>query len=317
MKNILIGITCAFLIFLLYVPAGAEVISVKAVTNKAFITIGDKITYTLTVTHDSTIKVVVPIEIPFVNEFEVKDVKGGIHLHDDDNEQVIVYKEITFTTFEIGEYLLEGPIISYIDGQGEKRQTYANNLYIVVESVAGEGEVKSDIKDIKGVTALKPGYLTFLRILLILGGCILLARLLLKRFSRHPKKTDMAKTYVALLPAEQALNDLEELYNSGLIRAGKLKEFYSQLAEIMKHYLARHYNIDTIDRTTVELTPLLKRTNVSDIALKLIKELMGESDFVKFAKYRPQASDIQNSYLLAKNIIDKTRLDEIAAASPA
>ena len=63
-------------------------------------------------------------------------------------------------------------------------------------------------------------------------------------------------------PHEIAYGELERLLSSGLLEKGRLKEFYIELAEIMKRYLEVRFGVDTFERTTWEILEALRLARV-------------------------------------------------------
>ena len=59
-------------------------------------------------------------------------------------------------------------------------------------------------------------------------------------------------------PHEIAYGEMQRLLASGLLEKGRIKEFYIELAEIMKRYLEARFGVDTFERTTSEILEALR-----------------------------------------------------------
>lgn len=88
-------------------------------------------------------------------------------------------------------------------------------------------------------------------------------------------------------PHELALEALSRLENSDLLRQGRVKLFYIELSDILRHYLGGRFEMDTLDRTTWEIGLLLNERGTPLPVYNTVREILEESDLVKFAKYQP------------------------------
>jgi hypothetical protein len=111
-----------------------------------------------------------------------------------------------------------------------------------------------------------------------------------------------------------AYAELERLLSSGLLEQGGLKEFYIELAEILKRYLEARFSIDTFERTTNEILEALRARRISIKVKTTAAEYFVACDMVKFAKLDPAADETRVTVERAYRIIDETKR---APASPA
>ena len=91
-------------------------------------------------------------------------------------------------------------------------------------------------------------------------------------------------------PHERAALELGRLRQKRFLEEGRTKEFYSELSDILRRYFDRGFQIDTLERTTVESLKILKEKNFQEPALMKIRNVLENSDLVKFAKYAPPPS---------------------------
>ena len=87
-----------------------------------------------------------------------------------------------------------------------------------------------------------------------------------------------------------ALNSLEDLRLKRLIENGRVKEYYSEISEIIREYLFGRFYISAIEMTTDEI--LSEVENVKDISndsISLLDYILKNSDLVKFAKFIPDS----------------------------
>ena len=95
----------------------------------------------------------------------------------------------------------------------------------------------------------------------------------------------------SLLPAhERAFLELKKLREKKFLEVAKIKEYYSELSDILRRYLDRRFGFQTLELTTFEILNLLKEKNFERNVLEKAKLLFENSDLVKFAKYSPFGS---------------------------
>ena len=93
----------------------------------------------------------------------------------------------------------------------------------------------------------------------------------------------------------------------------KIKEYYSELTEIVRGYIERELKVPALERTTDEIIETLtdfkssQSITTSKETIKKLKELLEESDLVKFAKSKPLPLEIKEDRKDAENIISNLK----------
>lgn len=115
----------------------------------------------------------------------------------------------------------------------------------------------------------------------------------------------------AMIPAhELAYQRMRQLVAEDLVGQGRIKEFYERISNILRHYIEDRFDLRAPERTTEEFLFELQGSGSLETADKnRLKEFMTHCDLVKFAKFQPQADDIQRTFDLVKDFIEKTRSD--------
>jgi hypothetical protein len=129
-------------------------------------------------------------------------------------------------------------------------------------------------------------------------------------FVIRKRKTEEEKpTYRALPPYDEAIYKLNELDEKLLWQNNKVKEYYSELTEIVRGYIERELKVPALEKTTDDILETLKDFNgaetisASKETIKKLKELLQEADLVKFAKSKPLALEIEENRKDAELII--------------
>lgn len=168
----------------------------------------------------------------------------------------------------------------------------------------------TDIHDLKGPIEDLPVPSRWGRLwwLLVALAVAVAAYLLYRRLRR--KRVDLALPAPAPplpppeLEAEQALRALAQ---ARLLEQGRVKEFYTQLAEIVKRYGGRRFEVAYLERTTAEILWELRKARVGGEWVDALAALLEPSDLVKFARVIPESEDSQRMLSQAFRFVDNTR----------
>jgi len=162
-----------------------------------------------------------------------------------------------------------------------------------------------DIKDIKPPLNFPANYNLLIAVLIIvvLVAVFLLIRHLRKNaFRKKPKQTARA-----VKSAFQIANEaLEDLKLKNLPDQGKIKQYYIELSDIVRHYLENRFTIAAPEMTTEEFLAFLQESYVLSGSHKdLLKEFLSFCDMVKHA---PNKHQIDQSFQSSEALIHETKL---------
>jgi hypothetical protein len=192
---------------------------------------------------------------------------------------------------------------------------------IEVTSLLGEQRGKLSIADIEDVVNMPAKTILWwlLPAVAVVGGIAGLWLYFRKR------KTKAAIRI--LKPAHEiAYARLQLLIQQDLIKAGKVKEFYEAVSDILRHYIEDRFELKAPERTTEEFLFEIRDTGaLLQEHTKSLTEFLTHCDLVKFAKHSPTNEQIQHTFDLAKNFIEQTKseakqidvTDRVEASQPA
>jgi hypothetical protein len=164
-----------------------------------------------------------------------------------------------------------------------------------------------DIRDIKPPLFFASNY----AFLIIIAGAALLIILvfLLVRYWRKRALTRPRRMLVPKPAHQIAYEALQALQAKNLPGLGKIKEYYYELSDIIRHYIENRFDIRAPEMTTEEFLFSLSLSDELASAHKdLLKDFLNLCDIVKFAKYGPTGQEIQNSFYAAKKLVDETKV---------
>jgi len=124
------------------------------------------------------------------------------------------------------------------------------------------------------------------------------------------KRRETAEKVVGRAAHEIAYEGLESLLAEKLIEKGRVKEFYTLLSNVLRHYIEDRFSLRAPERTTDEFMADLRSTDLLAPAHKdLLKKFLQHCDIVKFAEHIPTTEEIQKAFDACKQFIVETEAE--------
>ncbi len=193
------------------------------------------------------------------------------------------------------------------EGNAPGHEMETEPITITVKSLGADSLETAKLRDIQPPVALPEAKRGRTLVWLAIGGSLVIAAgivglILLKRRKK-------AKPREKRIPAHiLAFEELRRLREMDLIGQGRIKEFYITVSDIMRFYIERRFGIHAPEQTTEEFLEAVSRNGVFDIPTKdTLKRFLSHCDMVKFAKYRPEISEIQKTINITRDFIEQTK----------
>lgn len=271
---------------------------VEITVDTTHIRIGEQISYVLST--DANAKVQFPkLQVDSLGKIEV------VHVLPADTIKSKLYKKYILTGFDSGAYAIPKQLVLI-----NNKPFYTDSLLINVGTVAID-TTKQKLFPIKSIYKAPPKtWRDYTYYLGWLSGVVILL-ILVWWFAFRKRKISKRRSQKPVSPIEIALNQFQSLDKKQLIQQEKIKEYYIELTEIVRDYIGKDVHIPTMEVTTDELVTLLELHNKSNkigIDKDRIKQLhtfLKEADLVKFAKFKPENSQIQEDRKAAELIINE------------
>tara|TARA_R110001592_G_scaffold89265_3_gene262672 strand:- start:16885 stop:17820 length:936 start_codon:yes stop_codon:yes gene_type:complete len=142
---------------------------------------------------------------------------------------------------------------------------------------------------------------------------LLLIGLLLYFVLRKKKEVKEEIIVPALPPYEEAIQKLHELDEKLLWQNNQVKEYYSELTEIVRGFIERELKVPALESTTDELIDVLtdfndsKAISTTKETVKKLRDLLREADLVKFAKSKPMSEQIEANRKEAEDVVTELK----------
>ena len=304
MKRLLTGAAALTILFFALsafaAPSSSVQITARAFPEKA--TVGDEIRLVLRVDRPRDYSLRAPSVETKLPPFELKAVETAAVARG--KNRVGETFILTLTTFELGHLVVPSVSVTVIDDQGREKQVLSDPVAVEIVSVSKTPPEKAALKPIKGPVSMD---LKILRTI-FLGSlaAVLTITLAFKLFLRLKSRT--AVDPESLKPAhERALLELGRLRKAGILSQGRIKDHYSNLADILRRYVGRRFGVEAADLTTAELLAALREASLGGEALVIAGEVLEASDLVKFAKLEPKLVETERTERCLEEFVASTK----------
>lgn len=182
-----------------------------------------------------------------------------------------------------------------------------DSLVLVVNDVEGVDTVNVQIKDIAPIIKVRYTFWEIFRWILLglaIVALIVAIVFVVKRLKAHKPIIELHPEPV-IPPDERALKSLEELRRKELWQAGKVKEYYTDLTDIVRNYLEEAWNINSTDMTSDETLEAYHDSRAYDETCESkLRQMLRTADMVKFAKGEPLPNEHTQAMSHAVEFVD-------------
>lgn len=287
----------------------AQEIQVQASLDTSLLMIGDQTTLTLEAVFPASYRIIWPeIGDTLIRQVEVirKSTVDTLQTNESSGSRMLQQKVI-ITSFDSGYFAIPPFVFLYQEpGTSDYKACQTEALLLGIDSP--DVDLSSDIRDIKGPLKVPVTFAEIwpwiLAALLLAGGIIFLVYYLRKRKKAQPLVTFRHKPPQ---PAHiVALDELEKLRSKKLWQAGKVKQYHTELTDIIRNYITARFGIHAIELVTPEILDALDGKSVESITRSKLKEMLELADLVKFAKENPLPDQQERSMNQAIDFVKET-----------
>ena len=229
------------------------------------------------------------------------------------NNKNFINYDFTLQAFDSGRYVLP-PFELIID----KDTAYSNRLDLNVIPVKVKADDQLDpMSDIAqpfeitmadGANKEKSFWAKYWWIFLLLAIFI---GVIIFGYIRYRKTGSILPPKKVLSPFEVAMISMRRLKKKQLWEKGKDKEYYTSLIDILRGYLHSQYGINAMNMTSRQIMKALKKDEILRANRELIRPVFQISDFVKFAKERPEAEKNIEAFDSVEQFLTRTKPVEV------
>jgi hypothetical protein len=296
------------LVFILHLNLWAQKMTVNASLDSTVIWIGNQAHLTFEVSQQPNQKISMPIfsdsigGLSLVEPVKIDTVKSQ-------DGHILVKQHYLVTAFK-DSLLYIPPFPFVLNGD----TVWSKSLSLKVIQPFKIDTASNTIADIKPVLNPKFNWLNLVFIILLVlaihGIIILIFTIYKKYFKRLP---DLSSKEMKLLlpPYVVALNQLDRIKQEKPWQQGRSKEYHTELTDIVREYIERVFNINSMEMTSEEILEHLKNLKVEQkIAYTGLKQILQLADLVKFAKWNANPDEHELSLSNAYSFVNHTHVEE-------
>ena len=175
----------------------------------------------------------------------------------------------------------------------------------------------TDIKDIENAPIYWWGIIRWILILLLSCGLIALGFWLWRKYDTYTRREEEPIDPELLRPADEvALEKLDEIKAAKIWKDGKVKEYQTELTDVVREYISRRFGVQSTEKTSEEtlreVKPLLVNGNLPlDSDGKALYErlaaMLRTADLVKFAKWHTTPDENESALTTAYDFVRGTK----------
>lgn len=225
-----------------------------------------------------------------------------------DGAYIKLKADYLITSFDSGLYYI--PPIKVLAGVDS---VFSNELAIKILTYDVD-TANYQLFDIKGVQ--KPpfvlaDYLWIILLVLLVAVLGLGGWWFYKRYKQRKANQHEEAVMASLPPHVAAIMALDKLKMEKPWMAGRNKEFFTRLSDILRQYIDRRFQVDAPEMTTSDILELFRRDKDTQSVYQNLKQILQLSDLVKFAKLTPLENEHELSLMNAYLFVNQTKQEEV------
>ncbi len=217
-----------------------------------------------------------------------------------DTNDNLISQNFIITVWDSGSYYI--PPIAF-SANNKTEGLLLNVQSVILEEGAELKDIKQPMEALIGWSDIWPWLLGIILLTLIF--------FLIKRYILSKKEVIKIKKPKVIIPADiTALQELTKLDQAQVWQAGNVKEYHSEISEIIRRYTENRFNFIALELATEEIIRELK-SKVNNEQLASITIILQRADLAKFAKSKPEETENKESMQLAKHFVAQTKQKQI------
>jgi hypothetical protein len=283
----------------------AQAISARAYTDKNVYEVGDYINYRIEIIHNLDLKVFKPALNEFTSDIEVLQSDEPI-VEEADGSKKIIYRFI-ISKYDSAEVSVPQIPVKYQIGS-DTTSIFVSTNAVQFSVRTLQVDTASEIKDVKPPITIPLDLLIIIIIISLIVIILLLGSYFYRKHQKKKKRQATRKRVYIIPPHVKALSELHALEEKKLWQQGMIKEYHSDITEIIRRYFEDRFKILALESSTSEIMDQLTRVVLPESIYQTVGQFLSNADLVKFAKYKPMPVVNEEMMKQALNIVENTVL---------
>ena len=279
-------------------------IVVSASIDSTMLMIGDQTALHLSVTQEANEHVEMPVfGETLQDDIEIVD-RSAVDTTTLPDGRLQLSQELTLTSFK--DSLFPVAPIAVVSGS-DTFFTDPMALNVIQPFEVDSSLAITDIKDIEKAPIYWWGILRWILLALAVIGLLVGAYYGVQWYRKHFLKKEEVIEPELLRPADEvALEKLDEIKAQKIWKDGKVKEYQTELTDVVREYIGRRFDVQSTEKTSDETLRAMKPLIDKELFAKLSKMLQ-LADLVKFAKWHTTPDENEQALSTAYEFVKETR----------
>ncbi|MFN0202525.1 MAG: BatD family protein [Bacteroidia bacterium] len=297
-KGILLSISC-----LLFALVFGQEVQTKCITDKTQILIGEQFQLTISVQHSAK-QQIVPFVLPdTLQGFEL--IRKTPAITGEEKGLKSFQQNFTLTHFDSGIYQLPALPIFYQEAEDTTKQVvYTQPITIRVNTVAVD--TSKAFRPIYPIQTTEFEWQEAIPYFIVLGVLLLIALVIYLFWLRKKRKKVVLPPPPPRPLVEIVAEKFQAIEKEKKWETLSPKLYYTELTEVLRFYLAKRYNIQTLEATTDELLAQMK-DKVEKEKYFTLEGILRTADLAKFAKLAPSENENLHNLSTSKEWVNATQ----------
>lgn len=308
-KSSIIAFTCFILLFTVSQKIFAQSVTVDATIDSLQILIGKQAKIKLQVSFDAKLKPIFPHpKDSLVHGVEIVEIAKTDIQYLNNRQRILVTNEYTVTSFDAGLYYIP-PFQINIGGK-----VYASKA-LALKVIAIPVDIKHPDRFFAQKDVMNPPFMwtdwvwTFFVSILAIPILFIIVFLIMRLRDNKPIIRRI-KIEPQLPPHQQAMREIERIKSEKVWQKGFLKEYYTELTDILRTYIQNRFGFNAMEMTSSEIIEQIMKMEDTQM-INDLKFLFQTADLVKFAKHVPLMNENDANLLNAIAFVDETKVDAL------
>ncbi len=279
-------------------------IVVSASIDSTMLMIGDQTAMHLSVTQEANEHVEMPVFGETLQDgIEIVD-RSAIDTTTLPDGRLQLSQELTLTSFK--DSLFPVAPIAVVSGS-DTFFTDPMALNVIQPFEVDSSLAITDIKDIEKAPIYWWGIIRWILLALAIIGLFVGAYYGVQWYRKHFLKEEEVIEPELLRPADEvALEKLDEIKAQKIWKDGKVKEYQTELTDVVREYIGRRFDVQSTEKTSDETLRAMKPLIDKELFAKLSKMLQ-LADLVKFAKWHTTPDENEQALSTAYEFVQETK----------
>lgn len=284
---------------------GQTLATAKATTDATRISVGDQVRVFIEAHHHQKAEKLIWASIP--DSFDHLEVVEKGKIDTSIQNDIVTYKQrLLVTGFDSGSFKIPSFVFIVTTKQGSTYSIQTDSFQLEVNTIPVD--TTKPFKPIKEIMEVKTTWRDY--IWLIVGGVLFIAlAVFVVLYFLKNKKAPVS--FVPKAPKEtlqeETLRLLSELESKQLWQNDRIKEYYSELTDILRVYIEKRFGLPAPELTSDEILDEARKHPELHRHHKALLDVLYTADLAKFAKAQPLPADHINGMQHVKEFVNNTQ----------